>query len=64
MRHSLDPQGLQGLPVTGSSTKFRFDFVARQHADRHTIETIFASNQTIFLNTGLNGLCSNKRPSG
>ena len=25
MRHSLDPQGLQGLPVTSSSTKFRFE---------------------------------------
>jgi hypothetical protein len=24
MRDSLDPQGLQGLPVTGNSTKFRF----------------------------------------
>ena len=25
MRDSLDPEGLQGLPVTSSSIKFRFD---------------------------------------
>ena len=25
MRDSLDPQGLQGLPVSSSSIKFRFD---------------------------------------